>query len=217
MSILEIPLSILRFQYKIVRIPLSVFELKVVDGLDPEAPARLVYERTIGSLDQKVGSLLGDPGAQQRGADKVKHADDLAKAVKLEAEADAKEAAADADLEAARQAADQEREAAEKAARESAEAARVEAEERKKEAAAEADRKAAADKKKADDLAAARTDAARNAAAKQKEQIGKVEDAASAPAEAELADAAAHQEEAEDKKAEADRIEKLFLAEKNKD
>lgn len=217
MNVLEIPLSILKFQYKIVRIPLGLFETKVVDTLDSEAPARLVYEHTVGALDKKVGTILGDSAIAQRGAEQVKHADDLARAVTLEAEADAAEAAADAKLNTARETAETERVAAEDAAREAAEEARATAEQRKIDAAEEADRQAAAEKKKADDIEASRAAAAREAAAKQKEQIDKTEAAAAAPAEAQLADAAEHQDQAEDKKAEAERIEKLFLVEKNKD
>ncbi|MDJ0395335.1 hypothetical protein QMK17_18565 [Rhodococcus sp. G-MC3] len=217
MNVLEIPLSILKFQYKLVRIPLGIFEAKVVDTLDPEAPARLAYERTVGSLDKKVGSILGDSETAQRGADQVKHADDLARAVKLEAQADAAEAAADAKLRTARETAENERVAAESAAQQAAQDARATADKRKAQAAEQADEKAAADKKKADDLAASRAASAREAEAKQKARIGKVEKAAAAPAESELADAAEHQEQAEDKKAEAERIEKLFLVEKNKD
>jgi membrane protein involved in colicin uptake len=217
MSLVDIPLSILRFQYKLVRIPLDLFENNVVQTWSTEAPARLVYERTVGSIDQKVGHILGDKQTQQRGTEQVHHADELARAKRLEAEADAKEAEADQKLKASREAAEKERTAAAKAADEATEKARAEAEQRKKDAAHEAEQKAAADKKRADDLAASRVAAAEDAKAKQQKQIDNAEKVTTAPAEAELADAAAHQEQAEDKKAEADRIEKLFLAQKDSD
>ncbi|MGB7236872.1 MAG: hypothetical protein WBD41_12925, partial [Rhodococcus sp. (in: high G+C Gram-positive bacteria)] len=94
MNLIDIPITILRFQYKLVRIPLDLFENNVVRSMNAEAPARLVYERTVGTLDQKVGAILGDKSVQQRGAGQVHHADELARAQRLEAQADAKEAEA---------------------------------------------------------------------------------------------------------------------------
>lgn len=217
MSVLDIPRSILRFQYRIVRIPLDLFESNVVQTWSTEAPARLAYERAVGTLDHKVGKILGDAEVRDRGQDKVDRVDNIGLAKTLDEQADAAETEAKTKLETARRTAEQERDAAAKSAREAAENARAEAEQRKAEAEEEADRKAAAKKKQADDAAAARVKAAEDAERKQKEQIDRVEKAASAPAESELADAAERQEEAEDKKEEAARIEKLFIAEKNAD
>ena len=94
MNVLDIPLTILRFQYKLVRIPLGLFEANVVNSLGTEAPARLVYERTVGTLDKKVGCMLGDDEAVQQGDAQIHHVNEIARAKKLEAEADAKEAEA---------------------------------------------------------------------------------------------------------------------------
>lgn len=215
MNVLSIPLSILRFQYKIVRIPLHLFETSVVQTWSTDAPARIAYERTVGSLDKAVGSVLGDKDVEQRGEAQVHLSEELAKARKLEADADATQAVADQKLRASREAAEKERKAAALAADDAARNAREQAEQRKQQAAHEAEAKAAAEKKRADELAESRAAQARAAEKKQHEQIAKSEKAAAAPAESELADAAESKEEAEDKKAEAARIEKLFLAEKN--
>ena len=104
MNVLDIPLTILRFQYKLVRIPLGLFEANVVNSLGTEAPARLVYERTVGTLDKKVGCMLGDDEAVQQGDAQIHHVNEIARAKKLEAEADAKEAEAKQRLEAKREA-----------------------------------------------------------------------------------------------------------------
>jgi hypothetical protein len=210
MNALSIPLSILRLQYKIVRIPFQLFETNVVERRDTEDPARLAYERTIGTLDKVIGGALGASDIERRGKTLVERTDDLARARRLDELADETEAQADQKLASAREAALEERAAAAEAADEAAREARVEAEERKQEAADEAEERAAAEKKRADELAEARAEQARKAEQQQREQIAKVEEIVTAPAEAELADAAEHQEEAEAKKEEAERIEKLF-------
>ena len=139
MNVLDIPLTILRFQYKLVRIPLGLFEANVVNSLGTEAPARLVYERTVGTLDKKVGCMLGDDEAVQQGDAQIHHVNEIARAKKLEAEADAKEAEAKQRLEAKREAAENERKAAVDAAKESTQQASEDAEQRKQKAAKEAD------------------------------------------------------------------------------
>lgn len=210
MNALSIPMSILRLQYKIVRIPLQLFETNVVQRRDTEDPARLAYERTVGTLDKVIGGALGATDIERRGSKLVERTDDLARASRLDELADETEAQADQKLKSAREAAHKERAAAAEAADDAAREARREAEERKQQAAQDAEERAAAEKQRADELAASRVEEARKAEEKQREQIAKVEEIVSAPAEAELADAAEHQEEAEAKKEEAERIEKLF-------
>ncbi len=214
MNVIEIPLSILRFQYKVVRFPLELFETNVVQTWGTESPGRLAFERALGSIDRVVGNVLGASDLQQRGEAKVQASDDLAHASRLDAEAEAAETRADDKLKTAREVAARERQAAAETADKAAREAREKAEQQKQQAEAEAKQKAAAEKKKSDSVAASRTTKARSAEKKQRDNITKAEKVSAAPAEAALADAADHQEQAEDKKAEAERIERLFKSEK---
>ena len=60
MNITEIPFAVLRFQYQIGRIPFQLIENQMAARLHSESPARLFYERSLGTLDATVGKLLGD-------------------------------------------------------------------------------------------------------------------------------------------------------------
>ena len=100
MKIAEIPFAALRFQYQIARIPLQLIEDQMAARLYKEAPMRLFYERSLGSLDAAVGNLLGDPKLSQRGTALVERSDALSRAAKLDAKADAKREQADAKLDA---------------------------------------------------------------------------------------------------------------------
>ena len=113
MSVLALPLTILRIQYRIARIPLQLIETNVVVKMDAESPARLAYEHTLGSLDRAVGNLLGDRSLADRGETLVDSTENRAEAARLDAEARAKKTAADADLKTARETAEQDRRAAE--------------------------------------------------------------------------------------------------------
>ncbi|MBJ7353113.1 MAG: hypothetical protein JHD12_21505, partial [Rhodococcus sp.] len=128
-------MTILRIQYKIARIPLQLIETNVVEKMNAESPARLVYEHTLGSLDRAVGNLLGDKSLADRGETLVDSTENRAEAARLDAEARAKKAAADDELKVARETAEKDRRAADAAAQEAARDARQEAEQRKREAA----------------------------------------------------------------------------------
>jgi len=68
MSVTDLPLAVLRFQYQMARVPFQVMEEQFVARMDPQAPARLFYERWLGALDAAAGTVLGDPELEQRGA-----------------------------------------------------------------------------------------------------------------------------------------------------
>ena len=61
MKITTLPFALFRFQYGLARMPLQVIESQLSARLMPEAPARLLYERSLGMLDATAGRLLGDP------------------------------------------------------------------------------------------------------------------------------------------------------------
>ena len=75
MKIAEIPFAVLRFQYQIARIPFQLIEDQMAARLYSEAPARLFYERSLGTLDATIGNLLGDARLQRRGAALVERSD----------------------------------------------------------------------------------------------------------------------------------------------
>jgi hypothetical protein len=68
MNTTDVPFAFLRFQYQIARIPLQLIEEQMAAWMGSEAPPRLFYARSLGALDATVGSLLGDPKLEKRGA-----------------------------------------------------------------------------------------------------------------------------------------------------
>ena len=60
MNVSQATIKVLRFQYHLARFPLQLIEDRVVARLGSEAPARLLYERSLGTLDATIGKALGD-------------------------------------------------------------------------------------------------------------------------------------------------------------
>ena len=87
MSVTDVPLAVLRFQYQMARVPFQVMEEQFVARMDPQAPARLIYERRLGALDTAAGMVLGDPELEQRGAALAEHSDALGRVAQLDATA----------------------------------------------------------------------------------------------------------------------------------
>src|SRR3954471_7775048 len=87
MRIIDAPLAVLRFQYRIVRFPLQLIEERVVTRMGTEVPARLFYERSLGLLDVAVGNALGDSQLERRGGALVQRSDALRRAAQLDAAA----------------------------------------------------------------------------------------------------------------------------------
>src|SRR3954454_11018362 len=84
MKITDVPFAVLRFQYQFVRFPLQLIEDRVITRMDSEAPGRLLFERSFGSLDAAVGSVLGDDKLAERGAALAERSDVLARAARLD-------------------------------------------------------------------------------------------------------------------------------------
>ncbi|MCV7420345.1 IF2 family translation initiation factor [Mycobacterium yunnanensis] len=216
MSIVTIPRTILRLQYQLVRLPLQLIEERVVSRLDAEAPARLVYERSLGVLDATVGNALGDARLKRTGASLAKRSDELARAARLEDAANEELRRAEADLRASREnVVDEVRDA--RAQREqSVDEAAAAAEKRTRAAADAAQRRAGATKKEADDIAARLTKQAEAAKRADEQRIESVEKRVTAAAEDTLDDARQKQDAARAKRADADRLEELADTEKEK-
>jgi hypothetical protein len=216
MNVTTVPLKVLRLQYQLVRLPLQVIEDRVIVRLGSEAPARLVFERTLGVLDATVGQMLGDPRLAKRGSALAERSDALAWAARLDAAASQKEAHADADLQAKRDEAIEDRQQAADEKERGVEEARSKAAERKRAAADEAQKRAAAAKQEADDVAARRKDALDESKRQAQARSTAEEQKVTAAADAKLKDAQAKRNEAESKRAQADRVEALADAEKQK-
>jgi hypothetical protein len=215
-SITRFPRSILRLQYQLVRRPLELIENRVVVRMPAEAPARLVYERSLGVLDAIVGRALDDPQLSKRGIALAERSDALGRAARLEATATQTKQQADAELRAKREEAVEDQGDARAAKEQAVEEARTAAEERKREAAQEAQQRTASAKQQADQVAAQRKQSTETAKRQEEERIRAAEKQAVDTAQSKLRDAQTKSDEAEGKRARADRVEGLADVEKQK-
>jgi hypothetical protein len=216
MNIVSVPVAILRLQYRIARVPLQLIEDRVMTRFDAETPARLFYERSLGSLDAAVGSALGDVNLQTRGSALVERSDALSRAARLDATATAKREKADAAKEAKLSEASQEQQDAREARAQEVEEAQRSAQKRATRAAETAQQRTAAAKKEADEAASRQASAVEAARKAEREAIRDDEQAVVAATQARLDDAAAKRAEASTKRAKADRVEQLAETEKVK-
>jgi hypothetical protein len=216
MRIIDAPLAVLRFQYRILRFPLHLIEERVVARMGTEVPARLFYERSLGLLDVAVGNALGDLRLERRGGALAERSDALRRAAQLDAAANQVRQQSSADLKAKRDEAIEQQQNARAAKVRDLEEARTSAEERKRAAEEAAARRTATAKKRADDVAAQRHNSADVAKRTEQARIAANEQKAAAAAKSKLDDAQARRTEANTKRAQADRVEKLADAEKQK-
>jgi len=216
MSIVTIPRTILRFQYQFIRYPLQLIEERVVARMDAEAPARLVYERSLGVLDATVGNALGDARLKRSGASLAKRSDELARAARLEAAAKEEMRVADANLKASREDVVDEVQDARAERAQAVDDATTSAEKRKQAATQAAQKRAGDTKKEADDIAARLKKQAEAAKRADEQRIASAEKRVTAAADATLDDAKEKRDAAKAKRADADRLEQLADVEKEK-
>ena len=214
MKISEVPLAVLRFHYQLARFPLQVIEERVVNRIPTEAPARLLYERSLGMLDATVGNALGDPSIVERGAALVERSDALGRAAQLDAKAATRKEQADAKLKAARDEAIHERQEAQEATEHEVKEARISAEQRKRQAAQSAQQQSATAKQRADETAAKRKQGVEAAKRQVESRTQAAEKAAAKVSAAKVDKAEDKLGEAAGKRAEADRVAELAAAEK---
>lgn len=214
MKISEAPLAVLRFHYRIARFPLQLIEDRVVNRISSEAPARLLYERSLGMLDSTVGSVLGDATLAERGAALVERSDTLGRAGQLDAQAALRKAQADAKLRSTRDEVIQQREEAQKATQQEVTEARIGAEQRKRQAAQSARQQSVAAKRRADETAAQRKQMVESAKRQVEDRAHAAEKAAAKSSAAKLDDAEDKLGEAAQQRAEADRVARLAATEK---
>jgi hypothetical protein len=216
MNLAELPFALLRLQYQIVRVPLRLVESQLSNRLTSEAPARLLFERSFGTLDAAVGSLLGDTELKKRGVALVERADALGRAAKLDAEATQERKAADAELASTRDEVVADIGEARNATEQQVADARAAADERKRAAEEVADKRTAAATKRAEEAASQRIAAAEAVRSRSQAKIRHDVQTSAKSAEAKLDDARARRAEAADKRKQADRVEALAGAEKQK-
>ncbi|KKW66103.1 IF2 family translation initiation factor [Mycolicibacterium elephantis] len=216
MKITDVPFAVLRFQYQLARFPLQVIEDRVVARMDAEAPARLFYERSLGKLDVTVGSVLDAPEVEQRGTALLERSDALRRAVQLEETATERVKQANTDLKQTReQAAETKRQARADKDREIKQA-QTDAQRRNRAAVENAEKRVTAGSKRADETAARRKKSVESAKEKERAEITRAEQQAAAVANAKLSESADKRVAAASKRAQADQMEGLADAEKQK-
>lgn len=216
MKITDVPFAVLRLQYQVARFPLQVIEDRVFARLDAEAPARLLYERSLGMLDLAVGNALSAPDVEQRGAALIERSEALRRAAQLDETATEVSEQAAADLESTREQAKREQQQAEQDREREIKEARQTASERKQNAVQNAQKRAADAKQQADQVAAQRVKSAESARRQEEAVIKATEKSVEQMAQAKLDDAADKAGAAAAKRAQADRVEDLAETEKEK-
>jgi hypothetical protein len=212
MSVTDFPLSVLRFQYQMARVPFQVMEEQFVARMDPQAPARLFYERWLGALDTAAGMVLGDPELKQRGAALAERSDAPGRAAQLDATATRQQQQAADELKSKRDQAKQGLSHARATKQRKVTAARNAAQDRKG-TAAEAGAKRTAAKQQADEVAAQRINAAEAATREGQATSRAGEENATKVAESDLNAAQATRSDAATQRAQADQVENLADAE----
>lgn len=216
MSITAIPKAVLKFQYQVARVPLQMIDDRFVARMNDEAPARLFYERSLGMLDTVVGTALGDPELQKRGATLVERSDALRRAAELDAAADENIKQAGRELKVTREKALQDKQKAFEETEAEARQARSEAQQRKRAAVEDAEKRIVESKKTADQIAEQRKKNVETAKRREEEQIEAAERSAAKAASVKMADAQDKRVDATVTRAQADKIEDLADAEKDK-
>ena len=211
MSVTDFPLSVLRFQYQMARVPFQVMEEQFVARMDPQAPARLFYERWLGALDAAAGMVLGDPELKQRGAALAERSDALGCVAQLDATATRQRQQEDDELKAKRDQAKQGLSRARATKQRKVTAARNAAQDRKGTAAGAGAKRSAAAKPQADEVAAQRINAAEAATREGQATSRAGEENAAKVAESD--DAQATRSDAATQRAQPDQVENLADAE----
>src|SRR6476619_5657060 len=189
MSVTDLPLSVLRFQYQMARVPFQVMEEQFVARMDPQAPARLFYERWLGALDAAAGMVLGDPELKQRGAALDERSDALGRGAQLDATGARQREQADDELKAKRVRAKQGLNHARATKQRKVPAAPNAAQDRRGTAAEAGAKRSAAAKQQADEVAAQRINAAEAANREDQAKSRAGEENATKVAESDLNDA----------------------------
>jgi hypothetical protein len=214
MKVTDLPRAVLRFQYRMARMPWRFVERRVIRNWNEEAPARLMYERSVGAVDVAVGKVLGDTDLEARGDADVKRSQNLSAASRLDDAADKWEQEADDQLRAKRDKAAAAPEQAHAKGMERAGRARDVAEKRKQEADATARQRTDAVKERIDEAAENKIDEVEERRQRQIQSTAATQKSATAVAKAKSDDAAKKRIDAVSKQAHAEKLAGLADAEK---
>jgi len=213
-SIIELPLRVLRVQYRLARLPLQFIEDRWIAHLDAEAPARLIYERSLGGLDAAVGGVLGDSTLRRRGAVLARRSEVRGEAAVRSMAAARQRQQAGAQLEDSLEEAADERDEATAAKQDAVVDARERAQQRKREAAEDADKRIAAATKAGRAEAERQRKAAEATERQRLQRINEAEAKSEAAARAALDDVRGKRAAAEAKREQAEKVEVLADVEK---
>jgi hypothetical protein len=215
MKVLALPKAAAVLEYKALRLPATLFEKQVVVRLLAEDNGlRLGFEKALGALDERAGSLLGNDELAARGHALRRRSGFLGKAAELEAKADARKASAAERLTSGTKSAAKTREQANRTAREGVQQALrgEQAEKQRVEQAATA--RLAAEQQRIEAETRAKAQAVTAQLDAQEQRIDEVTKARTAKPKAQLKDAVAEKKSADAERAKADRLAELAADEK---
>jgi hypothetical protein len=206
--------TLIALPYEVARLPLTVADNGLVQRLPETSGTRVTLDRAIGSADKLAGTLLGNRGIAQRGADRIERSEKLLTAARLEQEAAARREQARDTAAAGRRKATRKRKAAQDRAASGLDEADAAEARGKQQAKAKAAKAASAKKAAADRRAASRT-------ATVEQRKGRVDSVAEArkrsaqrKAKAELDDARKTKQSATEARSDAERLKDLTEAKK---
>jgi hypothetical protein len=215
MNVLTLPRSVAAIEYKALRLPATLLQSHVVVRfLDEDSKLRLGFERALGGLDEKAGSLFGNAKLSERGRVLRRRSEILGKAVELEAVAGPRKAAAEATLREGRKKAEKTRTQAQKAQRAGVQHALREEQAEKARVEREAAARVQAEKARVEEQAEAKIAAVTSKLDQQENRIDLTEKARTAAPKAQLQDAVAQKKTADAERAKAERLAELAGAER---
>lgn len=215
MNVLTLPRSVAAIEYKALRLPATLLQTQVVVRfLEEDSKLRLGFERALGALDEKAGSLLSNKALADRGRVLRRRSEILGKAVQLEEVADQRAAAAEATLREGRKKAAKTREQAVLAERQGVQDALREEQAEKARIEREAADRAKAEKKRVAAQTQAKVKAVTSTLDAQESRIDATEKARTAAPTAQLEDAVAQKKTADAERAKAERLAQLADAER---
>ncbi|MUL74574.1 IF2 family translation initiation factor [Mycolicibacterium sp. CBMA 226] len=214
MSIIELPLQVLRAQYRLARFPLQFIEERWIARLDAEAPARLIFERSFGALDAAVGGALGDSALRKRGAVLARRSEVRGQAAVRSMAAAKRRKQAGTQLEESLEDVANDRDEAIAAKQDAVVDARERAQQRKRQATEEADKRIAEAAKDSRTETDRKREAVDSAERQRLQRINRAEEKAAAAAKAALDDARDKRAAAAAKREQAEQVEALAEVEK---
>lgn len=217
MNVLTLPRAVAALEYKALRLPATVLQTQVaVRFLDDDSKLRLGFERALGGLDERVGTLLADEQLTTRGRVLRRRTEVLEKAVELEQVAEQRKAAAEATLREGTQKAQRTRKQATEQQRQAVQRTLQEEQADKARAEREAKSRAAAEKKRIEAQARAQEQAVVSQLEAQESRIDATERARTAAPGTQLAGAVQEKQTADAERRKAERLAQLAEGEKQR-